>query len=429
MGVVVCFSTFVSKWRNMKTATFGRQTRLWSIEHKDGHIGPLSSYALALWGLQGLLYPNDIITNGQRHQLAGYLHGMQPFIRNNGHLRRAKLWSIAGGKGGVGKSILTALLGLSLARSGKRVIIVDADFDGANQRQIFGMRESSPNLWPLVDNGEGLYKAALPTQVENIRLITAPEYGHNAEESTILRRINFVRALRKLDAEYVLLDFGPRTDTRELAYFLTSDLNLVVTSPEPMALENLSKFIKNIVKQKLQLAIDSLSQTGSGESFVQNADTPLIHQALQHMRHLDLPAEELMRRIVGSFNLRIIFNQISDGDFLKDMKLLNLHLEREVGFQLLLAGAIPFDRGIRQAVRTNALTHLTPAANATCQRIQQICEQLIDSHNRIPHLFELKPLRTAPVDASTFICGTWCTSWGVCNFQAPGNVCPVRNIN
>jgi hypothetical protein len=73
-------------------------------------IGPISSYALALWGLQGLLYPNDIITrNGQRRFLAGYLPGMMPFIRNNGHLHRAKLWAVAGGKGGVGKSVFFAL--------------------------------------------------------------------------------------------------------------------------------------------------------------------------------------------------------------------------------------------------------------------------------------------------------------------------------
>lgn len=413
----------------MKTATFGRQTRMWSIEHKDGHIGPLSSYALALWGLQGLLYPNDIITNGQHHQMAGYLQGMQPFIRNNGHLRRAKLWSIAGGKGGVGKSVLTTLLGMALARKGRRVVIVDADFDGANQRQLFGMRNSSPNIWDLVDQGDSLAKAALPTSVENIRLITAPEYGHDAEEATILRRINFVRALRKLDAEYVLLDFGPRTDLRELGYFLTSDLNLVVTSPEPTALENLSKFIKTIVKQKLQLAVDSLCQRGQNEPFVQNEQTPLLHQAIVHMQALDLPAEELMRRIVGSFNLRIIFNQVTDQTYLKDMKLLNLHLEQQVGFQLMLAGAIPFDMALRQAVRSNSLIQLSPASSMTCHHVAKMCDDLLDCKNRVPAAFELKQVRVAQIDAATLICGNWCPAWGECNFQNPGNVCPVKNMN
>ncbi len=38
-----------------------------------------------------------------------------------------KLWAIGGGKGGIGKSIFTLGLGISLARLGKKVILMDAD--------------------------------------------------------------------------------------------------------------------------------------------------------------------------------------------------------------------------------------------------------------------------------------------------------------
>jgi len=41
-----------------------------------------------------------------------------------------KLWSIGGGKGGVGKSIFTMALGITLARLGNRVILVDGDLGG-----------------------------------------------------------------------------------------------------------------------------------------------------------------------------------------------------------------------------------------------------------------------------------------------------------
>ena len=42
-----------------------------------------------------------------------------------------KLWSIGGGKGGVGKSIFTMTLGITLARLGNRVVLVDGDLGGA----------------------------------------------------------------------------------------------------------------------------------------------------------------------------------------------------------------------------------------------------------------------------------------------------------
>jgi flagellar biosynthesis protein FlhG len=43
-----------------------------------------------------------------------------------------RIWSIGGGKGGIGKSLLAASLGTQLARMGKRVVLVDADLGGAN---------------------------------------------------------------------------------------------------------------------------------------------------------------------------------------------------------------------------------------------------------------------------------------------------------
>ena len=51
-----------------------------------------------------------------------------------------KLWSIGGGKGGVGKSIFTMALGITLARLGNQVILVDGDLGGANLHTMMGIR-------------------------------------------------------------------------------------------------------------------------------------------------------------------------------------------------------------------------------------------------------------------------------------------------
>ncbi|MBW1720007.1 MAG: P-loop NTPase, partial [Deltaproteobacteria bacterium] len=49
-----------------------------------------------------------------------------------------KIWAIGGGKGGVGKSIFTLLLGDSLAQLGNKVIMVDADLGGSNLHTFAG---------------------------------------------------------------------------------------------------------------------------------------------------------------------------------------------------------------------------------------------------------------------------------------------------
>ena len=406
-----------------------KQTRLWTIEHEDLKIGPISSYALALWGVQGLLFPNDtLVDNKAKRCQAGYLERMQPFIRNNGHLRRAKLWAIAGGKGGVGKSVLTTLLGVALARSGKQVVIVDADFEGANQRQLFNMRAASPNIWPIVDQHKSLAPAALATPVPNLRLITAPETAHDAGQATLLRRISFIQALRHIDAEYVLLDFGPRTDLRELNYFSTADLNLIVTTSEPTALENLAKFIKTVVKQKLQLAVDSLSR---GDDVIQlggDEHLTLVQEAISQLTRFGIPGEEMMRRVAGSFSLRVLFNQVTDDHYRKDMKLLNSYLAHEVGVGAEIGGAVAFDPTIRAAIRANKLFAID-ANTPVMRKMDEIIHSLCQVKNQEPARYELKKSAAREIDASALICGNWCPAWGECNFQNPGNVCPVKNMN
>lgn len=403
--------------------------RLWLIEHNKQRIGPISSYALALWGLQGLLYPNDVISaGGKRKVFAGYMEGMQPFIRNNGYLRRAKLWAIAGGKGGVGKSMITAMMALALASVQKRVVVVDADFYGANLKELFSLKYPSPNIWRLLDKNQGLSAAAIPTSFANIRIITAPEHGYHAFVSNIMRRIAFIRALRNLDADYVLLDFGPRTDYHELDFFLTADVNLIVSTPEIPSLENLSKFVKTVVKRKVDVALKSLAHDEKVEFLPKEDKSPLVYQALQQLYNMNLPAAEILQRIADSFNLHVIFNQVRDRQYAADFRLLNKYLQHEIGFTLHFAGSVRFESIVQQAAKECDLRRLVRYTNSAFRDVYDIAKSLMAKKLPVnqPLPFNLSHPSLAE---DKVICGVWCNAWGDCNYQIRGKPCPVRNLN
>ena len=55
--------------------------------------------------------------------------------------REPKIFAIASGKGGVGKTVLTGSIGVGLASMGQDVILVDADFGGANLHTSLGILE------------------------------------------------------------------------------------------------------------------------------------------------------------------------------------------------------------------------------------------------------------------------------------------------
>ena len=57
-----------------------------------------------------------------------------------------KVWTFAGGKGGTGKTAITANIGVALATMGYRVILVDADLGGANLHTILNIKRPK-GIW------------------------------------------------------------------------------------------------------------------------------------------------------------------------------------------------------------------------------------------------------------------------------------------
>src|SRR3972149_1436206 len=87
--------------------------------------------------------------------------------------RQKTIWSVGGGKGGIGKSIATANIGCALAGRGKEVLLVDADLGGANLHTYFGIKFPPMGLDDfLAGRAEGLAEVAIPTGVEGLRLIS-----------------------------------------------------------------------------------------------------------------------------------------------------------------------------------------------------------------------------------------------------------------
>src|SRR3954467_12307679 len=61
-----------------------------------------------------------------------------------------QIWSVGGGKGGIGKSLLTASLGWQLAQLGKRVLLLDADLGGANLHTCLGIPNPERTLGDFI---------------------------------------------------------------------------------------------------------------------------------------------------------------------------------------------------------------------------------------------------------------------------------------
>ena len=83
-----------------------------------------------------------------------------------------KFWAVGGGKGGVGKSIVSLMLGASLARQGKKVVLVDADLGGSNLHTLVGIRYPLCTLADFISRKVSkIEEVLIDTPVNNLKLI------------------------------------------------------------------------------------------------------------------------------------------------------------------------------------------------------------------------------------------------------------------
>jgi len=174
----------------------------------------------------------------------------------------AKVWAIGAGKGGVGKSFVTASLGISLTKLGQSVLVIDFDLGGANLHTHLGLDPSLPSLQSYLSGESPLANLIRPTPVPRLSLIQGCwdvwEHGRCTDQTAV----NLVEEARKLPYDVVLIDLGPGTGKCGLDAFSQADQKVLVTSPEPTSVEKNYRFLEAFI---LHRASQSCSPEGLQE--------------------------------------------------------------------------------------------------------------------------------------------------------------------
>ncbi|MDI6710688.1 MAG: Mrp/NBP35 family ATP-binding protein [Bacillota bacterium] len=153
--------------------------------------------------------------------------------------------AIGSGKGGVGKSSVTGLLAVTLARQGKKVGVLDADLTGPSIPKIFGVRERPT----------GVGESILPVNSRrlDIKLMSMNFLLENEDDPIIWRGPIISGAIRQFwtdvawgRLDYLLVDLPPGTGDAPLTVMQSLPVNglIMVTSPQELSLLVVKKMIK-----------------------------------------------------------------------------------------------------------------------------------------------------------------------------------------
>ena len=157
--------------------------------------------------------------------------------------------AIGGGRGGVGKSLLTVNLAVYLAQLGRSVAVVDADVAGANLHAVLGLH--APPIPTRADIETGKFHAA-DTSVPGLRLIGAVFDQAALTSVRPGRRSQWASMLKQLDADFVVLDLGAGVAPGTLDLFTLADVAICVTVPEPPAIEATYTFVRALFLRRLR---------------------------------------------------------------------------------------------------------------------------------------------------------------------------------
>ncbi len=174
-------------------------------------------------------------------------NGDSAFLTDSGGITR--VISVTSGKGGVGKTAVTANIAVSLAKLGKKILILDADLGLANIDVIFGLTPQY-NLNHFF-SGKQTLEDILITGPHDIKILPAGSGVQNFTKLENHHKMNLLESLDNMHNSFdvVLIDTEAGI-SENVTYFNTAVQEiLVVTTPEPTAITDAYALMKLLSTQ------------------------------------------------------------------------------------------------------------------------------------------------------------------------------------
>ncbi len=201
---------------------------------KDRLTADITDAAKAVAGVSSVAVEFTVMTDDERGELVQRVRGgADREIEFGKPGSSTRVIAVASGKGGVGKSSVTANLGVSLARLGRTVGIIDADVWGFSIPKMLGV-DRDPTV---IDS------MLLPPEVHGVRVMSM-DFFVRPDQAVIWRGPMLHKALEQFladvywgDPDYLLIDMPPGTGdiAISMSQFLPRAEALIVTTPQPTA--------------------------------------------------------------------------------------------------------------------------------------------------------------------------------------------------
>ena len=224
---------------------------------------------------------------------------------------------IASGKGGVGKSMIAANLGVAFAQAGQRVVLADLDLGASNLHLALGYHVPRQGIGTFLNNTKSQFTDVITeTSTRGLRFIPGDTEIPGTANLKTYQLKALVKELISLqsDTDILVLDLGAGTHQSILDFFLLSNQGIVVSAPAVTSVLNAYVFLKNTVfrlmltsfpkNSKARKHLEKLRIDGSGSQQL------YIPKLLPEIRSIDRNSYNTFTSRLQCISPRLIMNMV-----------------------------------------------------------------------------------------------------------------------
>ncbi|MFT3768008.1 MAG: helix-turn-helix domain-containing protein [Minicystis sp.] len=301
---------------------------------------------------------------------------LPPFEGSGASARGRRVIVVGGGRGGVGKTLLSVNLGVYFAQLGREVVVCDADPFGSNLHAVLGL--DSPPLVSSAAMEEGTAELVSST-VPGLRILPTAYDPMTATPVRTSRSAQFLKQLNDLDVDYAIVNLGASTGSAALDIFLQADVGITVTAPEPLAIETTYRFCRSLYLRTLRRALMKERFKLRLVEKVIAALPPLAAppQIVAEIKRYDDGVAAIAAQEMGRITPRLVVGQTrlkSDLDLGPSMAMVS---ERFLGMPLDYLGHIEHDDAVWLTVRRRQPLLIDSPTSKSARNIERVARRIL----------------------------------------------------
>ena len=314
---------------------------------------------------------------------------------------------VASGKGGVGKSALSANLSILLAQSGKKTVLVDLDLGGANLHTLLGLKNNHTGLGNFIYRQFTTLEPLLQdTGIENLYFIAGDCLFPGTANLGFFIKKRLIKELHLLDADYVILDLGAGAAFNTLDFFLITYNSLLVTTPEITSILNAYSFLKSAAYRFFTCQFKAKSEERMAiQRYIENSTEGIESSFEGLVKSVCAEFPETGERAVrelSKYRPQVILNQGNSVQDLEMARRLRSLTFSKMGISIDFVGFIPKDEALPLSVAMRKPLVLTSPQSAFARQLKAAVERIQQhsySYNNAMFEYEELPMNSTGGDA------------------------------